>query len=96
MEERKNLKNQKSDGIHNVIMEGRRKLSISGVCDVESFNEEEIILHTNMGVMTVEGEMLHINKLSTENGEVMIDGNIESVKYSEERLKGGFLSRLLK
>ena len=77
-------------------MEGRRKLSISGVSDVESFNEDEIVLHTNMGIMTVDGEMMHINKLSTDNGEVMIDGSIESIKYSDERVKGGFLSRLLK
>ena len=96
MEERKNFKNQKNDGIHNVIMEGRRKASISGVCDVESFNEEEIVLHTNMGIMTIEGDMMHINKLSTENGEVMIEGNIESIKYVEEKFKGGFWQRLLK
>ena len=96
MEERKNFKNQKNDGIHNVIMEGRRKVSISGVCDVESFNEEEIVLHTNMGIMTIEGDMMHINKLSTENGEVMIEGNIESIKYVEEKFKGGFWQRLLK
>ena len=65
MEERKNFKSQKTEGIHNVIMEGRRKLSISGVSDVESFNEEEVVLSTNMGLLIIEGENLHINKLST-------------------------------
>lgn len=96
MEERKILRNARAESVHNIIMEGRRKLSVSGVEDVESFNEDEIILHTNMGILIVEGSSLHISKLSIDNGEVMIDGDIESLKYAEEKLKGGFLGKLFK
>ncbi len=98
MEERRIIKNPKNEGVHNVIMEGRKKLSVSGVCEVESFNEEEIVLHTNMGILIVEGEMLHISKLSIDSGEVMIDGSLETVRYADEKenIKGGFFGRLFK
>ena len=98
MEERKIIKNSRVESVHNVIMEGRKKISVSGVDDVESFNDEEIVLHTNMGIMVIEGEMLHINKLSIDNGEVLIDGEIESLKYEDDRSgsRGSLLSRLFK
>ena len=85
--------------IHNVIMESRKKISVSGVEDVESFNEEEIVLHTGMGVMIIRGEALHISKLSVDSGEKVITGEINSMDYPANagRSKGaGFLSRLLR
>lgn len=98
MEERKIVRNPRTESTHNIIMEGRKKLSISGVEDVESFNDEEIVLHTNMGVMIIEGEMLHISKLSIDNGEVMITGEFELLKYADEKsgMKGSLLTRLFK
>lgn len=98
MEERKLVRTVKTDTVHNLIMENRKKLSVSGVDDVESFNEEEIVLHTDMGVLVIHGEELHINKLSVEIGEVVIEGTVAGVEYVEGgRGKGGsFLSRMFK
>ena len=98
MEERRTIRNTRVEpNVHNLIMEGRKKLSVSGVEDVESFNETEIILHTNMGVLVVEGDKLHINKLTIDNGEVLIDGELSCVRYTyESETPGGFLKRLFK
>lgn len=89
----------RSELLHNVIMEGRKKISVSGVEDVESFNEEEIVLHTGMGVMIIHGEELHISKLSVDSGETVITGEINSIEYPANagKSKGaGFLNRLLR
>lgn len=98
MEERKIVRNPRIESVHNIIMEGRKKLSVSGVEDVESFNDEEIVLHTNMGILVVEGEMLHISKLSIDSGEVMIDGGLETLRYDEDKgaSKGSFFGKLFK
>ena len=98
MEERRTMRNSRVEtNVHNLIMEGRKKLSVSGVDDVESFNESEIVLHTNMGVLIVEGDKLHINKLTIDNGEVLIDGELNCVRYTyESENAGGFLKRLFK
>ena len=83
---------------HNVIMEGRKKLSVSAVEEVGAFDENSVTLKTSMGVMTVKGEKLHINKLSTETGDVDIEGTINSCTYKaeEETVAKGFLGKLFK
>ena len=88
-----------SEPIHNIILENRSKLSVSGVVDVESFNEDLIILHTELDMLTIKGEDLHINKLSVDSGELIIDGDIASITYSADggsRDKGSFFSRMFK
>ncbi|MBQ8525318.1 MAG: sporulation protein YabP [Clostridia bacterium] len=90
---------KKADCLHNIIMESRKKISVSGVEDVESFNEEEIILHTGMGVLIIRGCELHISKLSVDSGETVITGDISCLDYPENFGKSrsaGFLSRLLR
>ncbi len=97
MDERKSVRAMRPDVMHNIIMENRKKLSVSGVNDVESFNEEEIILHTQMGMLVIKGTSLHIGKLNMDNGEVTIDGMVEACEYVEETGKGGgILSRIFK
>ena len=90
---------KKSDCLHNIIMESRKKITVSGVEDVESFNEEEIILHTGMGVLIIRGSELHITKLSVDSGETAITGEINGIDYPENygRSKSaGLLGRLLR
>jgi len=86
--------------VQNLILENREKLSISGVIDVESFNDECVIIDTEMGVLIVRGEDLHINKLNLDNSELNIEGDIISCEYSDKegtKSKGsGFLSRMFK
>ncbi len=80
---------------HNIIIEGRKKLSISGVVDVESFDENEIILETSQGIMLVSGEDMRIEKLSIEAGDAVIEGHIISIEYSEkDRRKESFWSKM--
>lgn len=89
---------EKKKDPQNVILENRKKASISGVSDVDSFDERTIVLFTNLGQLTVKGHNLHINRLNVETGEVVIDGDIDSFVYSEKTSKkaSGFVERLLK
>ena len=74
---------------------GREKLTVSGVEDVERFDESGIVMSTSAGVLVVTGEDLHIGKLSLDGGELHVDGRIDSVTYEEGgREQGGFLRRL--
>ena len=69
---------------HHLIMEGREKLSISGVEDVESFDENVIVMYTEKGLLTIKGEGLHIERLSIEGGEVSVEGFVDSLQYEDE------------
>ena len=81
---------------HKVIIEGRRRTAISAVEDVDSFNENEIIFLTSMGMMTVLGEDLHIAKLNLEEGQLVIEGSIQSLDEEERMKHKGVFSRVFK
>ncbi len=82
---------------HNLILEDRRVLNVSGVSDVSGFDEQNVVLVTGMGELSIKGDNLHINKFSLETGELNLDGNIYSLTYSENKqTEGGFFSRLFK
>lgn len=90
LEERKGLQ---SNIIQNLVLENRGRLSISGVLDVLSFDDQVVIVETELGLLTVKGEDLRINKLSIDTSEVVIEGEIYSMNYSEKDIdkKGGSL-----
>ena len=80
---------------HNIIVEGREKISISGVLDVESFDENEIVLETSRGDMIISGEDMRVEKLSIEAGDTIIEGHIMCIEYNDKiRKKEGFWSRI--
>lgn len=82
---------------HQVIMQDRRALTVSGVSDVDSFDEATVVVYTDMGELTVKGENLQIHRLNVETGELTMEGNIDSLTYSEmQNHSGGFFSRLFK
>lgn len=82
---------------HHVMLEDRRRLTVSGVEDVERFDEHTIVLSTTRGAMTVSGENLHIEKLSLDGGDLKVEGDIEALVYEEDRgMQGGFWARLLR
>lgn len=82
---------------HHLILEERERLTVSGVEDVQSFDETTIVMETNRGVLVVRGEGLHIEKLSLDGGDLRVEGNIESLNYEESaRERGGLLARLLR
>jgi len=81
---------------HQLVLEDREKLTVSGVEEVESFDENTIVMDTAQGVLVVRGEDLHIEKLSLDGGDLRVDGMVESLTYEADRgKKGGFFSRLL-
>ena len=89
----------RNDTIQNRDLENRRKLSISGVLDVLSFDDQIVILETDLGMLTIKGDDLRINKLSIDTTEVVIEGNINSLSYSEKQDKkssGGLIGKIFK
>ena len=80
---------------HRLELVGRERLTVSGVEDVERFDENGIVMSTSAGVLVVTGEDLHLGKLSLDGGELHVDGRIDSIAYEEGgREQGGFLRRL--
>ena len=82
---------------HNIVMEDRKRLTATGVCDVSSFDEQTIVAETDMGGLSVKGNDLRITRLSLDIGELMIEGEIDALVYSESKTKsGGFFGRVFR
>ena len=80
---------------HHLTLEGREKLKVSGVEDVERFDENEILLSTVQGELTITGENLHIDALSLDGGEMAVSGTVTSLVYEDPVAHGrGFFGRL--
>lgn len=79
---------------HNLILDSRKKLSLSGVNDVSGFNEETVSLTTEMGGLVIRGSDLHISKLNLDTGEVEIEGMINSLQYIQSRQNKSFMQRI--
>ncbi len=94
MEEKKNVKPKNQT----ILLENREKLCITGVVDVESFNEQSIIAITDIGILIIRGAELHITKLSLESNELIIEGDIFSLEYSDgDNIKSkSFFGRMFK
>lgn len=84
--------------IQNIILEGRNRINISGVNDVESFDESSIQLITELGTLLIKGYELKIEKLNLDTGEVSANGDIYLIEYinDEKEKSGGLFSRLFK
>ncbi len=98
LEDRKTI-NSNVGIIQNLVLENREKLSISGVLDVLSFDDQVVIVETELGLLTVKGENLRINKLSLDTSEVVVEGEIYNLAYSEndlEKKAGSFLNKIFK
>lgn len=89
----------KKDTRHKVILEDRERMSITGVLDVLSFDEESIIAETEKGMLLLRGSNIHVGKLNLDDGEVTIDGMIDSIEYNEGGIakgKNSFFNRIFK
>lgn len=98
VEERKSI-GTLNNVIQNLILENRNKLSISGVKDVLSFDDQVVIMETELGLLTVKGDNLKINKLSIDTSEVIVEGEINNLGYSEHNKKeqdGGLFGKIFK
>ncbi len=83
-------------GLHDLIIESRKKATVTGIKDVESFDDEVIIAQSECGEITIRGKDLKISRLSVESGDMVVEGEIDSVTYAEGKATGSFLSRVFK
>ncbi len=79
---------------HSVIIENRQRAELSGIQEVESFDETGVVLNSTAGEITVDGENLKIDSFSVDSGRVIITGTIAALIYQEKpRARRGFFSR---
>ena len=98
IDERKSI-NMNTNIVQNLILENRGKLTVSGVNDVLSFDDQVVIIDTELGLLTVKGENIRINKLSLDTSEVIVEGEIASLTYSQnkqDKNSGTLLSKIFK
>ena len=80
----------------NIIIEDRKKLTLSGVKDVISFDDETLLLETALGRLTVKGAGLHIVNFDTASGDLFAEGKIYAAVYTSDEKNGGFFSRVFR
>lgn len=81
----------------NLTLEDRAHLCVTGVSDVDSFDERTVTAFTQLGGLTIRGSDLHISVLNVETGELVVDGQIDALLYAESQPKsGGFFGRLFR
>lgn len=73
---------------HNLILENRKSLTISGITDVDSFDEKAICLYTQLGELTIQGKELHIDSMSVETGDMTVTGDIWAIVYGDKDRRG--------
>ena len=81
---------------HSLILEERKKLSVTGVEDVASFDENEIVLETAAGNLLIRGSDLKVGRVSIETGEVSVEGLVTELDYQEVSPGGSLWTRLFK
>lgn len=81
---------------HNIILEGRKNLRISGVKDIDSFTENRIILNTVMGELVIKGQDLHVNSLETLTGDLSMSGHVTSMVYNSFSSTDNVFKRLFR
>jgi sporulation protein YabP len=74
--------NKKTNSFQNIVLENREKLNVTGINDVFSFDDQIIIIETELGLLTIKGEDLKISKLSLDTSDFVVDGKINSLTYS--------------
>ena len=91
------MSEERISAVHNVIMEKRTKLNMSGVLEVVSFDDETVVLKTDMGMLTVKGSKLNIGGFSASSSELNMTGSVYALVYTENSdVKTSFIKRLLK
>jgi len=82
---------------HQLTLIDREELSVEGVGNLGSFDEKEVVMETEQGMLTVRGEGLNIKQLNLEKGNITVEGTVKSIAYEDEvRQKKGLLERLLR
>lgn len=80
---------------HSLSLAERSKLTMTGVTEVVSFEDNAVILRTSLGTLVVQGRDLQLKTLSLDGGQVAVEGTVTALVYEEPRATGGWLRRLL-
>lgn len=80
---------------HKLTLNERKNLTMTGVTEVVSFEENAVVLRTGLGMLVVQGRDLQLKTLSLDGGQVAVDGAISALIYEEVRQRGGWIHRLL-
>ena len=75
------MEEKQSAGVHRVLLENRKKAVITGVQEIHSFNENEVLLLSEAGKILLKGEQLHVRKLNLEKGDAEGEGRVDSLSY---------------
>ena len=81
---------------HKLTLNDRKSLILNGTAEVISFDENAVVLKTGLGILTVQGQQLHLKTLSPESGQVAIDGQIAALVYEEPKPAGNLLHKLFR
>ena len=79
---------------HRLTLDGRQQLVVTGVTEVVSFDENTVVLTTDMGTLMVLGTQLQLRNLSSEGGQVAVEGKVSAMSYEEPKVAGGWMHRL--
>ena len=80
---------------HQMILQDRKQLEISGVSDVDSFDDAVVVAYTSLGELTIRGRGLHVRQLNLDGGSLSVEGQIDVLSYADVT-KDGFFRRLLR
>lgn len=82
---------------HTITLDERQTLNITGVTDIDSFDEETVVIYTECGELAIKGTGLHINKIDVEEGNLSVEGEVHSLEYSNNMPnRGGFFSKIFR
>ncbi len=90
------MSDEKTNIVHNIIMEQCKRVNMTGIKEVKAFDEETVVLDTSNGTLTVRGENLVIGSFSTTTGELSMEGTVWGLVYSGDGQGKGFMKRLFK
>ena len=91
------MEEKKSASLHRLTLERQRGGTVTGIREVISFEEKEILLHTEEGKLSINGEGLHVKQLDLACGELALEGRIDSLTYlgrKKDRQEAPFFKRL--
>lgn len=83
-------------GPHKLLLQGRKAVELTGIKEVVSFDAKEVVLNTTMGVLVIHGNDLFVKRLTVEQGEVELEGQVDSFVYADKPGKTGDGDSLLK
>ena len=92
-----NNEEKKSMGAHNLILEERGSLTVTGVEDIDSFDDQTVVIYTGLGELTVRGNQLHIERIDLQAGELELQGQVVALTSADQpAVRGGFFARIFR